>query len=165
MEQSDFLHKDPTILKSLAKLPLFKLLDGERIAKIVGFCKIHKYKEGETIIAEGDKDTALYILLQGGVRILKLKKKIGDLHRFGDIFGEVNLFDGYGRSATVRADSEVICLVLESAKLESLAPEDIIFFHALVYRALAEVLSRKLRETSKDVAELKSNKFFAGDPG
>ncbi|WP_415519893.1 MAG: cyclic nucleotide-binding domain-containing protein [Desulfovibrio aminophilus] len=160
MVESDYLGEDAETLGRLSKLPIFNLLDGPRVSKVVGFCKIRRYDQGETLIQEGDTDRALFILLSGSARVLKKKKKICDLQRFGDIFGEVNLVDGHGRSATVRANSAVLCLVVDAARLETLSSDDVVFFHALMYRALAEILSRKLRETSDDVASLKANHFF-----
>jgi CRP-like cAMP-binding protein len=158
--ESEYLSTGTDTLEKLAKLPVFNLLDGERIAKVVGFCKIRRYDPGETIIREGEQDRSLFILISGSVLVLKKKKKLCDMQRLGDVFGEVNAVDGHGRSATVRANTEVLCLVLEASRLESMSTEDIIFFHALMYRALAEILSRRLRETSESVASMKANQFY-----
>lgn len=78
-------------------------------------CDQLTYKSGERIILEGEESLDVFYIEKGSVRINKRVvlqdgrqiqsgfSKLGP----GDTFGELNLFDGSPRSATVVADEEV----------------------------------------------------------
>jgi CRP-like cAMP-binding protein len=73
----------------------------------------------------------------------------------GDFFGEMSLFDGAPRSATIQADPgiDVELLILDRASLESLIDASpraaASFFHALV-----QVFIERLRNSTDLVAEV-----------
>ena len=78
-------------------------------------CKIIQYKAGETILHEGEESMGVYFILQGQVSINKRVVLFDGRHiesgftELGEneTFGELNLFDGAPRSASVVAKSEV----------------------------------------------------------
>lgn len=73
------------------------------------------FKAGSTIMHEGEESLDVYYILEGHVRINKrvilydgrhIQSGFCDLAA-GDTFGELNLFDGSPRSATVVASDDV----------------------------------------------------------
>lgn len=78
-------------------------------------CKEMTYKAGERIMMEGEESLDVYYILEGHARINKrvvlhdgrhIQSGFSDLAP-GDTFGELNLFDGSPRSATVVANDDV----------------------------------------------------------
>ncbi|MFW2374791.1 MAG: cyclic nucleotide-binding domain-containing protein [Gammaproteobacteria bacterium] len=78
-------------------------------------CKQLEYKAGASILHEGEESLDVYYILQGHVRINK-RVVLYDGRQIqsgfcslgsGDTFGELNLFDGSPRSATVVASDQV----------------------------------------------------------
>jgi len=65
------LDKNP-ILEFIERLPFFQELSDDEKSKLVNTSGIfEKYKEGETIIAEGESGSALFVVLTGSIRITK----------------------------------------------------------------------------------------------
>jgi CRP-like cAMP-binding protein len=68
------------------------------------------YRDGFTIIQQGDIGNSMYVIQEGEVEVLRLHDgkaiRLAILGR-GDIFGELSLFGNEERSATVRALGDV----------------------------------------------------------
>lgn len=79
--------------------------------------KVLTYKEGEKIIRAGDKESRMYVILEGSVIIRLVDGNdeivVTELHK-NDFFGEMSLFCNSRRSADVVADSDVILAYIES---------------------------------------------------
>lgn len=93
---------------------LKKFLDSDEF-KEHHACQVQEYAPGVTIMHEGEESLDLYYILQGHVRINKrvvlyngrhIQSGFCDLGP-GDTFGELNLFDGAPRSASVVANDQV----------------------------------------------------------
>ncbi|HYH28412.1 MAG TPA: cyclic nucleotide-binding domain-containing protein, partial [Actinomycetota bacterium] len=83
---------------------------------------------GATIIEEGAVADAMYVLVSGRARVVKLaddgkEVPLGSL-RPGEAFGEAGLLEGRPREATVRASSEVVVLRLDRAIFDALVRSD-----------------------------------------
>jgi CRP-like cAMP-binding protein len=72
-----------------------------------------RYAEGDVIVREGAKGSALFIVLDGAACV-SIDGAIVRTVRTGDIFGEVALLRGVPRSATVVAATDLDCLLLTS---------------------------------------------------
>jgi CRP/FNR family transcriptional regulator, cyclic AMP receptor protein len=78
-------------------------------------CKLMEYKPATTIMLEGEESLDVYYLLEGHVRVNKRVVLHDGRHiqsgfcelAPGETFGELNLFDGSPRSASVIAIDEV----------------------------------------------------------
>jgi CRP/FNR family cyclic AMP-dependent transcriptional regulator len=82
------------------------------------------FQPGDAIIREGDQGSELYILFEGDASVYKTtpegeKYKVavlkGSFHAF---FGEGGLLDSEPRSATIVAESPLVCLVLDKAHFD-----------------------------------------------
>jgi CRP/FNR family transcriptional regulator, cyclic AMP receptor protein len=108
--------------EEIARVPLFDGLNKERIKALAAVSRVCAYPAGSEIIEEGAKvldydEDGMYLLLNGTVEVRKGSTDGSDgvlLATFGpgEFFGEMALLDGYPRSASVFATSEVLCLVL-----------------------------------------------------
>ncbi|WP_274361683.1 cyclic nucleotide-binding domain-containing protein [Paenibacillus thermotolerans] len=81
-----------------------------------------EYGKNERVISEGDQGEALYILDKGTVKVVKESeggKTIGELHE-GDFFGELSLFTGKPRAASIVAQEDVTVYRLTKDRFHSL---------------------------------------------
>jgi len=141
------------LVQHLKNLPMLQFFGKEDIKKILKFSKVKKYKPGDTIIEEGNSDKWVYFLISGKVKVTKLGEEIDTLQRTGDIFGEMCVIDGGPRSASVCATEDVSCLAMDVSFADQLVADDQIAFSAIFYQIVADVLARRLRETSEELVQ------------
>jgi len=83
------------------------------------------YQRGDIVIKEGDTDRSLFMISKGTASVkvsLAGQARERRLASFspGAVFGEVALLDEEPRSATVTADEELVCYVLDDARFRTL---------------------------------------------
>ena len=109
---------------------------------------------GATLIQEGCPVDTLYVLLEGAlvVTISALEgRQIAQL-ACGEVVGEMSFVDAYPPSATVRTlDDSLVLAIPRSALTEKLQSDE--GFGCRFYRALAVLLSRRLRGTVQQLSE------------
>lgn len=138
----------------LRQLPLFRNLEPERIKQIARVSRVSFFPDGSEIIEEDAEilgyDDGLYLLINGTVDVRKNSTDGTDgvlLAQFGpgEFFGEMALLDGYPRSASVFATSDVLCLVLTRWDLHLQLRSD-----PEIGMKMLAVLSQRLRKMSND---------------
>ncbi|MFC1670837.1 cyclic nucleotide-binding domain-containing protein [Spirochaetota bacterium] len=130
------------------------------IKKIAKMCTKRQFPKDMMIIKEGDSGDELFIILKGKISILKktlqdeeytvttLSADMGGIN-----VGELALIDNDKRSASVVAETNCECLVINRdnfIKFGNENPE----IGLPVTRAIARQLSSKLRKTNQDVITL-----------
>ncbi len=134
---------DPHVLRQAAA---FQLLDDDELAELTAHVDERNFPAGQAIFQAGDPGGAMHVVLSGRVEIYLLDE---DRRRVvlnelgpGEIFGELSLFDGDERSASVRAIEETRTFLIDRADLERL-------FARKPHAALdvLTVMSRRLRRT------------------
>lgn len=83
-----------------------------------GFAKIVGYAPGEIIISEGKYDNWVYWLIDGKIDVVKNDVRVAEFRRVGDMFGEMGILEGDARSASVMANSPVVCLSIDMSILD-----------------------------------------------
>lgn len=110
-----------------------------------------KVGAGSLICREGEKSAFLCILVEGKAAVVKeardRKRKVLAEIRKGQAFGEMSLFDGEPRSASVYADEETAVLVLTKDKLDRMIRENPALGAKLLLM-LSKTLSQRLRLTN-----------------
>lgn len=80
-----------------------------------------KFKQGEVVIREGEKNRDLYILLSGTLEV-SVRDKSSDIVvseiKTPEILGEISFLNGTPRTATVTAKTEAEIYVLDYAKVK-----------------------------------------------
>ncbi|MCL2036510.1 MAG: GGDEF domain-containing protein [Oscillospiraceae bacterium] len=76
------------------------------------------YKKGEVIIRDNDFECSkMYIIIEGSAKVYKNYGEMGEVSvarlSMGDFFGEMSLFLGRGRTATVVADEDITLIALD----------------------------------------------------
>lgn len=118
--------------------------------------KMRVYEADEVITSEGVFDSWLYILVSGEVAITKASTELARMSRNGDTFGELAVLDGQARSATVTATVHTKCLAIDASFMDSLPPDEQSTFYSVFYRVVAEILSKRLRDTDKELADCRA---------
>jgi CRP-like cAMP-binding protein len=153
--KTEVLQEHVQFLEQLKKIPALQLFGSLDLQRIRNFSEIRRYEPEESIIAQGSFDTWVYFLVSGAVSVVKDGEVIDILRRTGDIFGEMCIIDGEVRSASIVAKTPAICLATDVSFVDTLGPDDKAAFCAVLYRIIAEVLARRLRETSAELVQAK----------
>jgi CRP-like cAMP-binding protein len=155
MIESKYLKDNIENIQKLMAIPALRHFETKSLGKLLKLSKIREYEDGEVLIREGDRDTWLYILLSGKIRILKENLEIGRLDKKGEIFGEMRIVDSLHRSATVVAAGKTVCLAVDTAAKKrfstSTPEEEKLDFLLLLYRIFAEYMSIRLRATNDEL--------------
>jgi CRP/FNR family cyclic AMP-dependent transcriptional regulator len=81
---------------------------------------VRKFTDGEIVFRRGDPPGGMFMIREGRVAVLRTEdddeQTLATL-KCGDFFGEMSLFDGKPRSATVKAIGDVV--------IETVAKEDL----------------------------------------
>ncbi len=102
--------------KLLSQTEIFEGLDGELLADLAVYSYCRPLERGDTLFSMGDRPDAMYVVLTGRIAIVTTasdgRDSVISLMEEGDLFGEMGLFDGRGRSASARAleTSEVLAV-------------------------------------------------------
>ena len=108
------------------------------------------YGSGQLIFGRGDVAEALYLVVEGRVRLSVLSAE-GRVLSFGhagrgDIFGEIAALDGQGRTADATALTRATIMVLARSSLKRLMET-----RPQLAQAAIDLLCRKLRRTSEQI--------------
>ncbi|MCD6308983.1 MAG: cyclic nucleotide-binding domain-containing protein [Candidatus Latescibacteria bacterium] len=132
------------LLTFLHKIPLFSDLPTSTLRKVLSICAKVALADGQILCKKGDPSNAMYILLTG-----KLAVKIRDDTPVAMIepvnsIGEMGVFTGEPRSATVQAVKTSALLILKSSEMNALIRRDTEFgvrIMSKVIRILSERIS------------------------
>jgi CRP-like cAMP-binding protein len=136
----------------LDEADLFSILPDETRHRIREHAVARKLRRNELLFAEGDESHELYVVHTGRIAIETRspdgRESLIALMEPGDLFGELPLFDGQGRSAAARAleASEVLSISYDSVRRE-LSDEP-----SLLWAAVA-LLAGRLRSVNAALAD------------
>jgi len=133
--------------QALSKVSLFEHLNPRYIKSIAEICTERNFKQGEYLIKQGEDGIGLLIILSGKVHIQKTTADGKEVEIAengpGDILGEMTVFDGAPRSASVIASEPTTCLVLASWEFNAFLKT-----HAEVAIELLPIVVKRFRETN-----------------
>lgn len=155
MQESDYLHGREDLVIKLRDFPFLKNMNTSHLLDMLQLSKLRLYDDGEVITQEGIYDSWIYLLVYGEVKITKGNNEIARFNESGDTFGELAVLDGEARSATVTATQKTKCLAIDASFMDSMPSEEQSAFYSIFYRVLAEILSKRLRDTDRELADAK----------
>jgi CRP/FNR family transcriptional regulator len=135
----------------LARVPLFADLSKPELDRIAQVAVLRHYPAGSVILREGDAGDTCYVMRSGRARILREHSdgraitltNVGP----GEIFGELAMFGGEVRSATVETLEYVEAVAILADDLKRLLSE-----HPDISVKLLEALAKKLRQANERIA-------------
>jgi anti-anti-sigma factor len=140
------------------QLDIFSGLSADELEAVKRMLSRRVYAKGEIVFREGDPGQQLYVIAKGDasvrIRPLGATRDIR-LVTFsaGTVFGEVALLDTEVRSASVEADEELVCYVLEHEVFQQLAVSHPGIAVTLL-RNLGRELSNRLRRANRVIYQL-----------
>jgi hypothetical protein len=147
-EEDGMLNRVEIVLH-LRSLDLFARLTTRQLSAIAAVVHEEVYPPGAVIVREGEFGECMYLVLSGEVLI----SRAGQYELTagaGEIFGEMSLFDGETRSATVSAVRRVRVLRLDRHDLFELIEEE-----PAIAIGICQTLSRHARDSIKRLEEKK----------
>jgi CRP/FNR family transcriptional regulator, cyclic AMP receptor protein len=144
--------RDPS-QEVLRTVPLFAELDDRELESIYAIARKRSYPKGSFIFLEGDPGDAFYLILAGEVKVVTQgadgREFILAVQRAGDFFGEISLFDGQPRSASVVTTEDSTFLILYKQEfLDQVKHSGPIVFKFLL------TLCQRFRESDKKLRDL-----------
>lgn len=127
------------------------------IEQLAHYLFISRIGAGMTICREGESGDCMCLLAEGRVNVIKGgpegRPKVLATISPGKAIGEMALFDGEPRSATVVADSPATLLFLSRENLERLLAEYPRLGAKLLFK-LGKIISQRLRMTTGQLVDL-----------
>jgi CRP-like cAMP-binding protein len=144
-------------LDFLRTVGIFAELDATHLQALAERLRPRTLRRGEVLFREGDGGQELYILRAGTVLVSKLV--LGRVEQVlarlgpGELLGDMSLFDGAPRSATVTAESDAAVLCLDREGLHLLTEASPRAAAAFFFQ-MGRVFTARLRESGNLVAEV-----------
>jgi CRP-like cAMP-binding protein len=98
--------------KRAAKIPLLAVLDRRALDQVLRSAREQTYAPGEVVISQGDPGTRLFVIVEGTAAVEQSGEGTVGKLTAGEFFGELALIEEHSRSATVRAETELTCLII-----------------------------------------------------
>jgi pyruvate,water dikinase len=128
----------------VVQVPFFAGLTDAEVDQISRMFKQRRFPQGETITKEGAGGAAFFVIDSGEAVVTVHGREVARLGR-GDHFGEVALIDDGARSATVTADTEVVCYGLTYWEFRPLVQRN-----ATIAWNLLQAFAKRLRSAQDD---------------
>ena len=137
----------------LKRISFFETLSPEQAKSILQVCEQRSLDQNSKLCTFGDPSSELFILVSGKLSVrTKDGVQIAVISPIAPV-GEMGLFTGEPRSATVTARESCSLLVLGKSRLDSIlrrSPD----LELRVSRNLIRILSQRLRDANAEVAHL-----------
>src|SRR3954463_13537994 len=135
----------------LARVPLFADLSERDLEQLAQVAVPRSYEAGEAVFREGDSGDTCYVVRQGSVRITRRHSDgrmitLAEL-RPGAIFGELAMFGGETRSASVEALESTRALAILAGDLRR-----IMLQHPEIAVKMLEALANRLRDANERIS-------------
>ncbi|MDA0813242.1 MAG: cyclic nucleotide-binding domain-containing protein [Verrucomicrobia bacterium] len=155
MKEFAYIHEEgrlPTLLNNIPFLESFT--DGHR-NDILYSSYFIQCDVGDILIEQGADDSRIFILLTGEAEVIKDNEPITVINKSGEIFGELAIVSDEKRSATVRAKTELLCLVIDQKFLSEIKPEgQNASYYAAFYGFLCKVMADRLKRNTQHLAKV-----------
>jgi CRP/FNR family transcriptional regulator len=135
----------------LRRVPVFSALSPQDLEQVAQVAVPRRFEAGEVVFKQGDEGSTCYIVRSGRARAIHEHpdgRSITLAHFApGDIFGEMSMFDGERRSATVETTEGTEAIAILSGDMRRLVRE-----HPDISVKLIAALGQRLRDTNERLA-------------
>jgi len=127
----------------LKSIDLFRGLPGEELATIAEIAEEEPFAAGDPVFAEGEPGDALYLLVEGAVKVHRGGEQLAQLGA-RDVFGEMAVLDSQPRSASVTVLKDAVLLKIGRDDFRDILQE-----RPEIGMGIIQVLSRRLRPAGR----------------
>jgi pyruvate,water dikinase len=128
----------------IERVPFFANMSPRDVEGIAALFKERRFAAGETVTKEGAGGAAFFVIESGEATVSIGGRQLATLTK-GDYFGEVALIDEGARSATITANTELICYGLSYWEFRPLVQQN-----ATIAWNLLQNLAKQLRTAQGD---------------
>ncbi len=128
----------------LKQAKLFQGLPESEVRSIAKQMKTVNHPAGHEIVVRGENGVGFMVILDGTVTVSTIQGKARTLGP-GDSFGEMALLDQEGRSASIKADTDVSLATIPEWNFKPFLKE-----HPEVSYRLLQVLSQRVRQAESN---------------
>ncbi|MCB1172549.1 MAG: HEAT repeat domain-containing protein [Leptospiraceae bacterium] len=132
----------------LRSVPIFSGVDGNDLQWISEISRMTEIKPGQIIFHENETGDAMYIILEGRIRIVKGQNTTLDILLERDCFGEMAILDEEPRSATAVADGPCRLLAIQREDFQRL-----LMARPQIAIAMFRSISLRLRDLTRRVEQ------------
>jgi len=137
----------------LRNVPIFAELEEKDLLRVVKLGTRQKYKKGNIVVLEQESGAALFVIITGKVKVVRMdedgREVILSMFGPGEFFGEMSLLDGLARSASVVATVKSELFMIHRRDFLELLNE----FPTITISLLAE-LAMRLRKADMQIKSL-----------
>jgi CRP-like cAMP-binding protein len=137
----------------LRNVPIFAELEEKDLLRVVKLGTSQKYKKGNIVVLEQESGAALFVIITGKVKVVRMdedgREVILSMFGPGEFFGEMSLLDGLTRSASVVATVKSELFMIHRRDFLELLNE----FPSVTISLLAE-LAMRLRKADMQIKSL-----------
>jgi CRP/FNR family transcriptional regulator, cyclic AMP receptor protein len=137
----------------LRNVPIFAELEEKDLLKVVKLGTSQKYKKGNIVVLEQESGAALFVIITGKVKVVRMdedgREVVLSMFGPGEFFGEMSLLDGLARSASVVATVKSELFMIHRRDFLELLNE----FPTVTISLLAE-LAMRLRKADMQIKSL-----------
>jgi CRP-like cAMP-binding protein len=137
----------------LRNVPIFAELEEKDLLRVVKLGTRQKYKKGNIVVLEQESGAALFVIITGKVKVVRMdedgREVILSMFGPGEFFGEMSLLDGLARSASVVATVKSELFMIHRRDFLELLNE----FPTVTISLLAE-LAMRLRKADMQIKSL-----------
>ncbi|MFC1607081.1 cyclic nucleotide-binding domain-containing protein [Candidatus Latescibacterota bacterium] len=145
-----------SVINLLNNIPMFDKLTHKEIKNLAIQMKARRCEPGKVLFNEGETGDYVIFVVSGTLEVLKTSKTSDDIFITsigkGRTIGEMAVIDDFPRSATIRAKTQSILLILTRDHFDHILYE----FPSIgikVLKGIARQISLNLRKTSSRLAE------------
>lgn len=146
-------HDAERVAAVLSRTSLFRVLEDDGIRDVAKAGLSRRYRQGETILRQGDPGESLFVLLDGLAKVVFTTEHgaeiVLNMLESGDVFGELALLDGSPRSASIVTTRPAWVFALPRARFVELIHE-----HPGLTDEFLRLLGRMVRRLTGQAADL-----------
>lgn len=141
----------------LKKIPIFNRLNMNQFHNILSICKQIIITNNEFIFQEGEDSVSMFVLIKGQLNVILPDGRILTRIKPPGMVGEMGVFTGEQRSATICTKSESILLVINKPELSKLFLTNC-ELHVKILLNIITNLSDKVRKDNKIIEFLNQSR-------
>lgn len=146
------------ILGALRSVDFLGVLKEEELRKVAASARVEVFSEGEPIVTQGEVGDTCYFIQKGSADVMfsgiEGREEFIAALKAGDFFGEMSLFAGEPRNASVVAKEDTVCVVIGHRAFQSVFNEN---------PDIAEHLSLLLAKRSGELELIRSKAVSKND--
>jgi len=153
-ERRSAIREGDHIIESMKKIPIFHGLSIGQYRRMLRICSKKVVKCDEILCREGDRSDELYILLKGQMKVVLKGSIIVTYITSLGLIGEMGVFSGLPRSATVIASEASSLIRIGKRELFELFKQDCPLSNRVLMNVIDDLVT-KLNEDNELIEELR----------